>query len=609
MLQWSAQRTRVQSGLLNDNLNTRYYCKHGGTKLKDMETDQTHNRLTGAEILLQSLVEEGVDTVFGYPGGQVMALYDKLLNYSDRLRHILVRHEQGAIHAAQGYARVKNTPGVVFVTSGPGATNIITGVADAMSDSTPVVVITGQVPSSSLGTDAFQEADIIGLTTPISKWNYQIRRAEDVAWAVARAFYIAGTGRPGPVVLDFTKDAQTGFAEFKYSKCDFIRSYVPEAEACEAELDEAARMIDQSSRPFVVFGQGILMSGAEQALMDFLKKGDIPAGSTLLGLSALPSGFSHFEGMLGMHGNLAPNVKTNECDLLIAVGMRFDNRVTGPVSTYARQAKVIHIDIDAYEIGKLVPVDLGINADARKVLEALTAKISRADRHEWRESFRQVRKVEDERVIRPELEPEAGDIRMGEVVDMVSQVTENKAIVVTDVGQNQMVAARYSRFNQTRSFLSSGGLGTMGFGLPAAIGAKIADPSRPVCLFCGDGGIQMTIEELGVVMQENVGVKVVILNNNWLGNVRQWQEMFFDRRYSATRMMNPDYTLIARAYGIDSEVVESREALKEAVQRLFADERARILIVHVAEQENVMPMIPPGKGVNEIMISETEWYK
>ena len=609
MLQWSARRTRVQSGLLNDNLNTRYFCKHGGTKLKDMETDQTQNRLTGAEILLQSLVEEGVDTVFGYPGGQVMALYDKLLNYSDKLRHILVRHEQGAIHAAQGYARVKNTPGVVFVTSGPGATNIITGVADAMSDSTPVVVITGQVPSSSLGTDAFQEADIIGLTTPISKWNYQIRRAEDVAWAVARAFYIAGTGRPGPVVLDFTKDAQTGFAEFKYSKCDFIRSYVPEAEACEAELDEAARMIDQSSRPFVVFGQGILMSGAEQALMDFLKKGDIPAGSTLLGLSALPSGFSHFEGMLGMHGNLAPNVKTNECDLLIAVGMRFDNRVTGPVSSYARQAKVIHIDIDASEIGKLVPVDLGINADARKVLEALTARISRADRHEWRESFRQVRKVEDERVIRPELEPEAGDIRMGEVVDMVAQVTENKAVVVTDVGQNQMVAARYSRFNQTRSFLSSGGLGTMGFGLPAAIGAKIADPSRPVCLFCGDGGIQMTIEELGVVMQENVGVKVVILNNNWLGNVRQWQEMFFDRRYSATRMMNPDYTLIARAYGIDSEVVESREALKEAVQRLFADERARILIVHVAEQENVMPMIPPGKGVNEIMISETQWYK
>lgn len=609
MLQWSALRTRVQSGLLNNNLNTRYFCKYGGTKLKDMETDQTQNRLTGAEILLQSLVEEGVDTVFGYPGGQVMALYDKLIDYSDKLRHILVRHEQGAIHAAQGYARVKKTPGVVFVTSGPGATNIITGVADAMADSTPVVVITGQVPSSSLGTDAFQEADIIGLTTPISKWNYQIRRAEDVAWAVARAFYIAGTGRPGPVVLDFTKDAQTGLSDFNYSKCSFIRSYVPEVEALEADLDEAARMIDQSSRPFVVFGQGILMSGAEQALMDFLEKGDIPAGSTLLGLGALPSDFSHFEGMLGMHGNLAPNVKTNECDLLIAVGMRFDNRVTGPVSSYARQAKVIHIDIDASEIGKLVPVDLGINADARKVLEALTARISKADHHQWRESFRQVRQVEEERVIRPELEPGTGDIRMGEVVDMVAQVTENKAIVVTDVGQNQMVAARYSRFNQTRSFLSSGGLGTMGFGLPAAIGAKVADPSRPVCLFCGDGGIQMTIEELGVIMQENIGVKVVILNNNWLGNVRQWQEMFFDRRYSSTRMVNPDYKLIAQAYGIGSEVVESREGLREAVQRLFADDSARILIVHVAEQENVMPMIPPGKGVNEIMISETEWYK
>ena len=574
-----------------------------------METDQTHNQITGAEILLRSLVEEGVDTVFGYPGGQVMALYDKLIDYSDKLRHILVRHEQGAIHAAQGYARVKKTPGVVFVTSGPGATNIITGVADAMADSTPVVVITGQVPSSSLGTDAFQEADIIGLTTPISKWNYQIRRAEDVAWAVARAFYIAGTGRPGPVVLDFTKDAQTGLSDFNYSKCSFIRSYVPEVEALEADLDEAARMIDQSSRPFVVFGQGILMSGAEQALMDFLEKGDIPAGSTLLGLGALPSDFGHFEGMLGMHGNLAPNVKTNECDLLIAVGMRFDNRVTGPVSSYARQAKIIHIDIDASEIGKLVPVDLGINADARKVLEALTARISKADHHQWRESFRQVRQVEEERVIRPELEPGTGDIRMGEVVDMVAQVTENKAIVVTDVGQNQMVAARYSRFNQTRSFLSSGGLGTMGFGLPAAIGAKVADPSRPVCLFCGDGGIQMTIEELGVIMQENIGVKVVILNNNWLGNVRQWQEMFFDRRYSATRMVNPDYKLIAQAYGIGSEVVESREGMREAVQRLFADDSARILIVHVAEQENVMPMIPPGKGVNEIMISETEWYK
>lgn len=574
-----------------------------------METDQTHNQITGAEILLRSLVEEGVDTVFGYPGGQVMALYDKLIDYSDKLRHILVRHEQGAIHAAQGFARVKKTPGVVFVTSGPGATNIITGVADAMADSTPVVVITGQVPSSSLGTDAFQEADIIGLTTPISKWNYQIRRAEDVAWAVARAFYIAGTGRPGPVVLDFTKDAQTGLSDFNYSKCSFIRSYVPEVEALEADLDEAARMIDQSSRPFVVFGQGILMSGAEQALMDFLEKGDIPAGSTLLGLGALPSDFGHFEGMLGMHGNLAPNVKTNECDLLIAVGMRFDNRVTGPVSSYARQAKVIHIDIDASEIGKLVSVDLGINADARKVLEALTARISKADHHQWRESFRQVRQVEEERVIRPELEPVTGDIRMGEVVDMVAQVTENKAIVVTDVGQNQMVAARYSRFNQTRSFLSSGGLGTMGFGLPAAIGAKVADPSRPVCLFCGDGGIQMTIEELGVIMQENIGVKVVILNNNWLGNVRQWQEMFFDRRYSATRMVNPDYKLIAQAYGIGSEVVESREGLREAVQRLFADDSARILIVHVAEQENVMPMIPPGKSVNEIMISETEWYK
>lgn len=574
-----------------------------------MATDTKHHQVTGAEALLLSLAEEGVDTIFGYPGGQVMAVYDKIHQYSDSLRHVLVRHEQGAIHAAQGYARVKGRPGAVIVTSGPGATNVITGVADAMADSTPVVVITGQVPASSLGTDAFQEADIIGLTTPITKWNYQIRRAEDVAWAVAKAFFIAGTGRPGPVVLDFTKDAQDGLTDFCYEKCGFIRSYVPENDVPDEIYDEAAAMIDAAQKPLVVFGQGVLISGAEKELKEFLEKGDIPAACTLLGIGALPSDFSLYEGMIGMHGSIAPNIKTNECDVLIAVGMRFDNRVTGPVQTYARQAKVIHIDIDASEIGKIVPVDLGINADARKALKALTERIRPASRKQWRDSFATCRKVEVEKVISHEINPISGAIRMGEVVDMVSKVTGGKAIVVTDVGQNQMMAARYSRFSTPRSFITSGGLGTMGFGLPAAIGAKMAAPDRPVCLFSGDGGIQMTIEELGVVMQERTGVKIVILNNNWLGNVRQWQEMFFEGRYSATRMMNPDYMLIAAAYGIKGETVERREDLKDAVCRLFSDDQARMLVVHVEEMENVMPMIPPRQSVDRIMLSETEWYE
>ncbi|MGM9766646.1 MAG: biosynthetic-type acetolactate synthase large subunit [Candidatus Cryptobacteroides sp.] len=573
-----------------------------------MKTEETSQLITGSEALLRSLVEEGVDTVFGYPGGQIMPVYDKLYAYTDRLRHILVRHEQGAIHAAQGYARVTGRPGVVIVTSGPGATNVITGVADAMTDSTPVVVITGQVASSALGTDAFQEADIIGLTGPITKWNCQIRRAEDVPGAVAKAFYIASTGRPGPVVLDFTKDAQNGLAEFKFSKCDFIRSYVPEKQVPEELLDKAASIIDNAERPFVVFGQGVILGNAEDALRAFLEKGGIPAASTLLGLGALPTGFSLYEGMIGMHGNVAPNIKTNECDVLIAVGMRFDDRVTGTVSTYARQAKVIHIDIDASEIGKIIPVEIGLNGDARKVLESLTARIHRKDRSGWTASFAECREVERSRVIEKELNPGSGEIKMGEVVDAVARVTGSRAVVVTDVGQNQMIAARYSRFRDTRSFITSGGLGTMGFGIPAAIGAKIGAPDRPVCLFAGDGGIQMTIEEFGTVMQEGTGVKMVILNNNWLGNVRQWQELFFGRRYSYTRMLNPDYMMIAAAYGIKSRVVERREDLEDAVREMFSDDSAFILDVHVKEESNVMPMIPPGKGIDQIMLSETEWY-
>ena len=564
--------------------------------------------ITGSEALWLSLIEEGVDTVFGYPGGQIMPVYDSLCNYQDKVRHILVRHEQGAIHAAQGYARVGGNPGVVIVTSGPGATNVITGVHDAMTDSTPVVVITGQVSSAALGTDAFQEADVIGLTGPISKWNYQIRTADEVAWAVARAFYIARTGRPGPVVLDFTKDAQVGLTDFKFEKCNFIRSYVPDPKIPDQALHKAVALLNAAERPFLVFGQGILLGHAEKELEAFLRKGDIPCGSTLLGLSSLPSDFPLYRGMIGMHGNIAPNMMTNACDVLIAVGMRFDDRVTGTVATYARQAKVIHIDIDPSEIGKIIPVEAGIRGDAKKVLSLLTEKMEERRHPEWNAGFDRCDNVEKEVVIDPEVHPAGGMLRMGEVVDRVVSATGNKAVVVTDVGQNQMMGARYSRFSETRSFISSGGLGTMGFGLPAAIGAKIAAPDRTVCLFVGDGGIQMTMQEFGTIMQEQIGVKVILLNNNWLGNVRQWQEMFFGQRYSQTRMMNPDYAMIARAYGIRCVTVERREELEAGLEAMFSDDAPFILDVHVLEEGMVMPMVPPGKGIHQIMITDSEWY-
>ena len=538
------------------------------------------NQISGAAALWKSLMEEGVDTVFGYPGGQIMPVYDSLCDFEQDIRHILVRHEQGAVHAAQGYARIKGQPGVVIVTSGPGATNVVTGIVDALTDSTPLVVITGQVSSAALGTDAFQEADVTGLTGPISKWNYQIRRAEDVAWAVARAFYIARTGRPGPVVLDFTKDAQVGLTDFHYEKCDYIRSYIPEPKISDLCIRQAVDLLDRAERPLVV-----------------------------LGLSSLSSDFPLYQGMIGMHGNVAPNIMTNQCDLLIAVGMRFDDRVTGTVNTYATQAHVIHIDIDPSEIGKIIPVTVGIKGDARKVLTLLTEKMQARKHPQWLEGFRRCREVEQEKVIRPELHPAKGDIHMGEVVDTVSRLSDEKAIVVTDVGQNQMIAARYSRFSQTRSFLSSGGLGTMGFGIPAAMGAKIAAPDRPVCLFVGDGGIQMTLQEFGTIMQENIGVKIFLLNNNWLGNVRQWQELFFGKRYSQTRMLNPDYRLIAQAYGIRCIVVNRREELEDAVRESLADNAPVLVDIHVMQESNVMPMIPPGKGINQIMLSENEWYE
>ena len=567
------------------------------------------NLITGAEALWRALQEEGVKTVFGYPGGQIMPVYDKLVDYQDSIHHILVRHEQGAIHAAQGFARISGEPGVVIVTSGPGATNVITGVADAMTDSTPVVVITGQVSTAALGTDAFQEADVIGLTAPISKWNYQIRTADEVAWAVARAFYIARTGRPGPVVLDFSKDAQVGLTDFHFEKCNFIRSYIPNPKISDVAIKNAVALLDAAEKPFVVFGQGVVLGHAEKELEAFLTKGDIPAGSTLLGLSALPSSFPLYRGMIGMHGNVAPNIMTNQCDVLIAVGMRFDDRVTGTVETYARQAKVIHIDIDPAEIGKIIPVEVGIRGDAKTVLSLLTEKMQARKHPEWNASFGHCDAVEKEKVIDPEVYPTEGLLRMGEVVDRVVRATGEKAVVVTDVGQNQMMGARYSRFNQSRSFISSGGLGTMGFGLPAAIGAKIARPERTVCLFVGDGGIQMTMQEFGTIMQEGVGVKIILLNNNWLGNVRQWQELFFHERYSQTRMLNPDYALIARAYGIRCISVPDRASLEPALKEMFADDAPVLLDVHVQEEGMVMPMVPPGKGIHEIMITDSEWYK
>ncbi len=568
-----------------------------------------NNRINGSEALLKCLVDEGADTIFGYPGGQIMPVYDKLVDYSDKLRHILVRHEQGAIHAAQGYARATGKTGVVLVTSGPGATNVITGIMDAKVDSTPIVVIAGQVSNSALGTDAFQEADLIGMTGTITKWNYQVRDAKDMAWAVSRAFYIARSGRPGPVVLDVTKDAQLSMVDFEFKECGFIRSYIPYPKPSEEAIAKAAMLLNEAERPFVVFGQGITLSGAEKELKEFLHKGDIPAGSTLLGLSALPTDDPLFAGMIGMHGYIAPNIKTNECDVLVAVGMRFDDRVTGTVQSYARQAKIIHIDIDPCEVGKIIPVDVSIIGDAKAVLRELTAKIARHDHKEWIASFENCLEVEKEKVIYPEVHPKEGWIKMGEVVDAVAEATKGNAVVVTDVGQNQMVAARYSKFTGGRSFISSGGLGTMGFGLPAAIGAKIGAAEKTVCLFVGDGGIQMTIEELGTIMQEKTGVKIFILNNNWLGNVRQWQELFFNKRYSQTRMQNPDYGAIASAYGIRCAIVEKREDLAGAVEEMLSDDAPAILDIHVEEEDNVMPMVAPGKPITNIMLNGKEIYE
>lgn len=559
-------------------------------------------KITGSEALMRSLEHEGIKTIFGYPGGAIMPVFDALYDHRDKLNHILVRHEQGAAHAAQGFARVSGEVGVCLVTSGPGATNTITGVADAMIDSTPIVVIAGQVGASLLGTDAFQEVDLVGITQPISKWSYQIRRAEDVAWAVSRAFYIARSGRPGPVVLDFAKNAQQELTEYEPVDVDFIRSYDPDPETDPKAVAEAVALINEARKPLVLVGQGVELGNAQEELRAFVEKADLPCGCTLLGLSALPSDHRLNKGMLGMHGNLGPNVKTNECDVLIAVGMRFDDRVTGKLETYARQAKVIHLDVDPSEISKNVAVDVPILGNCKRTLALLTELIQ-AQRHtEWIESFRPYEEKEYSQVIDREIHPKEGPLNMGEVVRKVSEATRNEAILVTDVGQNQMMACRYFKFTKNRSVVTSGGMGTMGFGLPAAIGATFGRPDRTVCVFMGDGGLQMTMQELGTVMEQKAPVKIILLNNNYLGNVRQWQAMFFNRRYSFTPMMNPDYMQIASAYGIPSRRVAERGELEEAIREMLDTDGPFLLEACVIEEGNVLPMTPPGSSVNYMML-------
>lgn len=558
--------------------------------------------LTGGEILMRSLVAHGVTTLFGYPGGAIMPVFDALYDYRDRLNHILVRHEQGAVHAAEGYARVSRKVGVCLVTSGPGATNTVTGIADAMLDSTPLVVITGQVGASLLGTDAFQECDVVNMTQPISKWSYQIRSARDVAWAVSRAFYIASSGRPGPVVLDFAKNAQTEAVEYDPIRVNFIRSYVPVPPTSKSSLEEAAALINAAERPLVLIGQGVELGGAQQEVRAFIEKIGAPAGCTLLGLSALPSDHPLNVGMLGMHGSLGANTMTQRCDLLIAIGMRFDDRVTGNLATYARQARKIHFDIDPAEVNKNVPVDVAVLGNCKETVAAVTEMVKPAERPAWREAFRPYDEREDTLVIQPEIHPASGPIRMGEVARKVSEHTNHEAILVTDVGQNQMLSARYFKFSRPLSIVTSGGMGTMGFGLPAAIGATFGAPDRTVCLILGDGGFQMTIEELGTIMEQGSPVKIILLNNNYLGNVRQWQEFFFNRRYSFTPMMNPDYEKIADAYGIPSATVTEREQLDEAIDTMLATPGAYLLQVAVISEGEVLPMCCPGCDVDDMLL-------
>lgn len=562
----------------------------------------TKKTVTGSQAVILSLIEEGVDTIFGYPGGAIMPVYDALYDHDKNMKHILTRHEQGAIHAADAYARVTGKPGVCFATSGPGATNLITGIANAMLDSIPVVCIVGQVASPLLGTDAFQESDIVSISMPVTKWNYQITSPDEIPETLAQAFYIARSGRPGPVLIDLTKDAQFGTMEFEYKKCRKIRSYVPEFPVDPFKVQEAAGLIDVAERPLILFGQGVIIGRAEEELKAFIEKTGIPAAWTLLGLSALPTDHPLNVGMLGMHGNYGPNLLTNEADLIISVGMRFDDRVTSKVSTYAQQAKIIHLEIDPAEINKIVKADVAVLGDSKKSLRMLTDNVIENRHDEWLKRFRECDKIENEKIIQKDLYPEKPGLTMGEAVRIASEKTGHDAILVTDVGQHQMIASRYFKFKRSRSFVTSGGLGTMGFGLPAGMGAQIGAPDRTVVTFIGDGGFQMTIQELGTIAQNKLPVKIIVLNNHFLGMVRQWQQMFFEKRYSFTELQNPDFVAIAKGYGIESHKVDVRSDLESGIQKMIDYDGPYVLEVVIEKEDNVFPMVPSGASVSDVML-------
>jgi acetolactate synthase-1/2/3 large subunit len=563
---------------------------------------KTKERISGSEAIVRCLIEEGVDILYGYPGGAIMPVYDELYKYQDKIHHVLTRHEQGATHSAQGYARISGKVGVAMATSGPGATNLITGIADAQIDSTPMVCITGQVPSHLLGSDAFQETDIVGISTPVTKWNCQVTKAEDIPEALAKAFYIAKSGRPGPVLVDITKDAQFNEFDFSYEKCTKVRSYNPVPTTDISKVEEAAEIINAAKKPLIVWGQGVVLSEAEEQLIAVVEKAGIPAAWTILGASAIPTSHPLNIGMVGMHGNYAPNMLTNECDVLIAIGMRFDDRVTGSLETYAKQAKVIHFEIDPAEIDKNVKTDVAILGDAKVGLDALLPLLKENSHNEWHQKFKDLYAIEYEKVIKDDLYPTKEGLTMGEVLKEINIQSQGKAAIVTDVGQHQMVACRYADFNVTKSNITSGGLGTMGFGLPAAIGAKMAAPEREVVSISGDGGYQMTIQELGTIFQQKAAVKVVVLNNDFLGMVRQWQQLFFDKRYASTEMVNPNFVAIAEGYYIKAKKVTKREELAPAVKEMMESKEAYFLEVCVEKEDNVFPMIPSGASVSDIRL-------
>jgi len=573
-------------------------------KLPQTDVLQTKTEsISGSEVVMKAFLAEGVDTIFGYPGGAIMPIYDALYDYQDRLKHILVRHEQGGIHAAQGYARSSGRVGVVFATSGPGATNLVTGLADAQIDSTPLVCITGQVYAHLLGTDAFQEIDVINITTPVTKWNYQVTDAKELPAVLAKAFHIAKTGRPGPVLIDITKNAQLQKIEYEgYTHCDFIRSYRPKPIVRRAYVDKAASLINAAQKPFVIWGQGVILGKAEEEFKSFIEKSGIPSAWTILGLSAIPTDHPLNVGMLGMHGNYGPNVLTNECDLLIAIGMRFDDRVTGRLDKYAKQCKIIHLDIDPSEIDKNVKATVGLWGDCKETLPMLTELVERKSHTEWLNKFHQYSRQEIDIVINNELHPVEGEITMGEVINELNELTGGDAIIVSDVGQHQMVACRYAKFNQSKSNITSGGLGTMGFALPAAIGAKFGAPERTVVAVIGDGGFQMTLQELGTIMQSEVNIKILILNNRFLGMVRQWQQLFHDKRYSFVNITSPDFVMVAKGYGISGQSITDRKDLKAALKTMLEHDGAYLLEAMVGKENNVFPMVPQGCSVSEIRL-------